>query len=304
MAMVELDNVSVSYGDLLALDGISCTIERGAVGLVGPNGAGQSTLHRTLLGFKRPTTGAVRVFGKALPQRALEVRQHIGYMPEREVSSPKVSAVNFLTYCGRLVGMSRVDAMERAHEVLSYVNLGESRYRKMETYSTGMLQRVKLAQAIIHDPKLVLLDEPTNGLDPAGRIEMLDLIRDIAARPGVAVLLSSHLLPDVEHVCEQVIMVRRGRVARTGNIAELLERKKNLVEVRVRDHLEQFTAALDAAGLAWHAGRGGMLLLELDGHTEPRELFALARKCGTQVRHFQPVRQTLEEVFLNAVEGE
>lgn len=304
MAMVELDNVSVSYGALLALDGISCTIAPGAVGLLGPNGAGKSTLIRTLLGFKRPSTGTVRVFGKALPRRALEVRQDIGYMPEREVSSPKVSAVNFLTYCGRLVGMSYVDAMERAHEVLSYVNLGESRYRKMETYSTGMLQRVKLAQAIIHDPKLVLLDEPTNGLDPAGRIEMLDLIRDIAARPGVAVLLSSHLLPDVEHVCDQVIMVRRGRVARTGRIKELLERKKNLVELRVRDCLEQFTAALDAAGLAWRAGRGGMLLLELNGGTETRDLFALARDCGTQVRHFRPVRQTLEEVFLQAVEGE
>ena len=177
MAVIELENLEVRYEDLKALDGVSCAIEGGAVGILGPNGAGKSTLMKTLLGFNRASTGAARLFGLEMPRHALHVRQQLGYMPEREAASPKVSAVSFLTYLGRLFGMSRVDAMERTHEVLNYVGLGENRYRKMETYSTGMLQRVKLGQALVHDPKLLLLDEPTNGLDPDGRLEMLDLIR-------------------------------------------------------------------------------------------------------------------------------
>ena len=272
------------------------------MGLLGPNGAGKSTLIRTLLGFKKPETGTVKVFGKALPRHALAVRKEIGYMPEREVTSPKVSAVNFLTYCGRLVGMRYVDAMERAHEVLNYVNLGESRYRKMETYSTGMLQRVKLAQALIHDPKLLLLDEPTNGLDPAGRIEMLELIQQIAKQRGVAVLLSSHLLPDVQHVCERVVMVRNGKVVREGRIDALLEAQGDIVQVRVNDHLDAFTAALERAGLAWRPDRGGQVLVEVNGAGGPEAVFALAKEAGAQVRHYKPVKRTLEEVFLQAVE--
>ena len=182
MALIELEDVEVYYGDLMALDGVTCAIEHGTVGLLGPNGAGKSTLLKTLLGFNRATKGTVKLFGKEVPAHALEARQQLGYMPEREVVSPKVSAVSFLTYCGRLFGMSRVDAMERMHEVLNYVGLGESRYRKMETYSTGMLQRVKLGQALVHDPKLLLLDEPTNGLDPEGRLELLELIGEVAGK--------------------------------------------------------------------------------------------------------------------------
>jgi ABC-2 type transport system ATP-binding protein len=302
MPLVEIENLRVKYGRLLALDGISMSIDGGAVGLLGPNGAGKSTLIRTLLGFKKPESGTVKVFGMSLPRHALAVRQDIGYMPEREVTSPKVSAVNFLTYCGRLVGMRYVDAMERAHEVLNYVNLGESRYRNMETYSTGMLQRVKLAQAIIHDPKLLLLDEPTNGLDPAGRIEMLELIKEIATRRGVAVLLSSHLLPDVQHVCERVMMVRGGRVVREGRLEDLLEAKGQVVQVRVHDQLEAFTAALDGAGLSWRPDRSGHVLVEMDESRGPAAIFALAKESGAQVRHYKPVKRTLEEVFLQAVE--
>ncbi len=176
MNVVEVEGLSVRYGRRVALDGVSLTLPRGAAGLLGPNGAGKSTLMKTLLGFLRADSGWVRVLGHEMPAQALEVRQRIGFMPERDLMSPKVSAVSFLVYCGRLHGMSRPDAMERTHAVHNYVGVGESRYRKMETYSKGMCQRVKFAQAIIHDPKLLLLDEPTNGLDPAGRIEMLESI--------------------------------------------------------------------------------------------------------------------------------
>ena len=301
MAVVELRDLVVSYGDFVALDGISCTIERGAVGLLGPNGAGKSTLIRTLLGFNRAVRGSITLFGLEMPRHALEVRLRVGYMPEREVTSPSVSAVNFLTYCGRLLGMTRVDAMERAHEVLSYVKLGDSRYRLMETYSTGMLQRVKLAQALIHDPKLVLLDEPTNGLDPAGRIQMLELIRDIANRRGVVVLLSSHLLPDVQHVCERVIMIRDGRIVREGRIEELTAPRADLFEIRVRDRVAGFLRALEAAQYTYREERGDTIVVSTPPHTGTRIFFELAHGAGTQIRHFKAVRTSLEEAFLQTL---
>ena len=178
--MIDLKDVHVSYGKLKALNGVSLSVDTGAVGLLGPNGAGKSTLLKTLLGFLRPASGTALMFGDEMPKHAIAARHKIGYMPEREITSPRVSAVSFLTYCGCLYGMTRVDAMERAHEVLNYIRMGDNRYRKMETYSTGMLQRVKFAQALIHDPKLLLLDEPTNGLDPEGRMEMLELIKELA----------------------------------------------------------------------------------------------------------------------------
>lgn len=298
MIQLELNDVEVCYGDLKALDGVSCAIEGGAIGLLGPNGAGKSTLLKTLLGFNRAAKGSVKVFGREMPKRALEVRLLLGYMPEREVVSPKVSAVSFLTYCGRLFGMSRVDAMERTHEVLNYVGLGEARYRKMETYSTGMLQRVKLGQALVHDPKLLLLDEPTNGLDPQGRIEMLDLIREVASRRGVTVLLSSHLLPDVQHVCDRIIMISAGKIAREGTIEELTAPQERCYEIRVRDRLEAVTAALDAVGFQCTLMEDGNLFVAMpEGEDQPERLFSIVREQQTQIRHFRKARHSLTEIF-------
>ena len=293
--------MSVSYGDLKALDGVSCVLPDGAVGLLGPNGAGKSTLLKTLLGFNRASEGQVRLLGHALPEEALEVRQRIGYMPEYEVVSPKVSAVSFITFCGRLFGMSRVDAMERTHEVLNYVGLGEARYRKMETYSTGMLQRVKLGQALVHDPKLLLLDEPTNGLDPDGRMEMLGLISEISARPGVSVILSSHLLPDVQQACGYVIMMERGKIMREGSMAELTARRENEYEVRVRDHHIDFVQALQTVGFVFAEIESALLRVQCVDGLQPRDIFEAASSSGAQVRHFQPARSRLEEAFLRAV---
>jgi len=304
MALIELTDVDVSYGRLKALDGITCEIGGGAVGLLGPNGAGKSTLLRTLLGFIRAQRGRVMMFGLDMPAGALDVRHQLGYMPEKDIVSPRVSAVSFLTYCGRLFGMTRVDAMERAHEVLNYVGMGDERYRKMETYSAGVCQRVKFAQALIHDPELLLLDEPTSGLDPDGRIEMLELIRELARKRKVATVLSTHLLPDVEHVCDRVIVINRGRVVRDGSIWELTAVQDGLFELRVRDNKSAFLEAIEREGYTWSDQQTGNVLVAKPSSLDMRRLFELARENRTQIRHIRPVRQKLEEVFVDAIREE
>ncbi len=302
MPLIELKDLVVCYNGTPALAGVSCEIGEGTIGLLGPNGAGKSTLIKTLLGFLRPAEGTVRVFGLEMPGKALQARQRMGYMPERESASPKISAVSFLTYCGRLFGMSRVDAMERTHEVLNYVGLGESRYRNMETYSTGMLQRVKLAQALVHDPKLLFLDEPTNGLDPDGRIEMLNLVGEIASRRGVTVILSSHLLPDVQHVCQRVIMIGAGKVLQDGLVSDLTRAMENRFEVRVRDAEDRYVGLLESAGCACEKLQpSGTLLVRLADGLDERALFEAAMGAETQVRHFRPARHTLEDAFMRAI---
>jgi ABC-2 type transport system ATP-binding protein len=301
MSLIRLENVSVSYGANRALSGVTCLIEGGAVGLLGLNGAGKSTLLKTLLGFLRPDSGTVELFGLRLPRHALRVRQRLGYMPERDVVSPKVSAVSFLSYCGCLLGMSRVDAMERAHEVLDYVGLGSNRYGKMETYSAGARQRVKFAQSLIHDPQLLLLDEPTTGLDPGGRVEMLQLIRGLAVGRKVAVLFSSHLLPDIEHVCDRVIMLHEGKVVQDSRVEDLTARREGVYEVQVRDHREGFARRLIEAGYSWRAQANGCILVTQPDERNERALFEMACAEGTQIRHFRTVRRSLEEAFLRAI---
>ena len=211
--VVTLENVTVAYGKSVALREVTASFAAGAVGLLGPNGAGKSTMIKALLGFIRPDHGRMRVLGLDVATSPLEIRARVGYMPESDAHIPGMNAVSFVAYCGELAGLPRVDAMQRAHEVLFYVGLGEARYRNVETYSTGMKQRIKLAQALVHDPDLLFLDEPTNGMDPKGRDEMLELVRDLGRNKGVNLILSSHLLPDVEYTCDHVVVMDKGRVA-------------------------------------------------------------------------------------------
>jgi ABC-2 type transport system ATP-binding protein len=215
---------------------------------LGPNGAGKSTLIKSLLGFIAPTTGRMTVFGLDVAKAPLEVRGRIGYMPETDGHIPGMNAVSFVAYCGRLAGLPKADAMQRAHEVLYYVGLGEARYRNVETYSTGMKQRIKLAQALVHDPDLLFLDEPTNGMDPKGRLEMLDLIRDIAHEKQINLILSSHLLPDVEYVCGRVVVLDKGRVAAEGTIGELKGPAGRVFELRVKGDEAAFVRLLREFG--------------------------------------------------------
>src|SRR5881275_1339015 len=254
--VVTLENVSVAYGKHLALRDVTASFAGGAVGLLGPNGAGKSTMIKSLLGFVIPTRGQMRVLGLDVATSPLEIRARIGYMPENDAHIPGMNAVSFVAYCAELAGLPRVDAMQRAHEVLFYVGLGEARYRNVETYSTGMKQRIKLAQALVHDPDLLFLDEPTNGMDPKGRDEMLELVRDLAHNKGVNLILSSHLLPDVEYTCDHVVVMDKGAIAASGPIAAMKQPRGRVYELRVKTptgDLEPFTGELRAAGLECHA---------------------------------------------------
>src|SRR5476649_2273664 len=232
--VVTLESVTVAFGANRALRDVTSSFAAGAVGLLGPNGAGKSTLIKALLGILAPGAGYMRVLGLDVAASPLEIRRRVGYMPESDAHIPGMNAVSFVAYCGELAGLPRVDATQRAHEVLFYVGLGEARYRNVETYSTGMKQRIKLAQALVHDPDLLFLDEPTNGMDPRGRDEMLELVRDLAHNKGVNLILSSHLLPDVEYTCDHVVVMDKGGIAAAGPIAALKQPRGRVYELRVK----------------------------------------------------------------------
>ena len=295
-----LENVTVIYGKNQALKNVSARFERGAVGLLGPNGAGKSTMLKSLLGFVKPDHGRMRVLGLDVAERPMEIRARLGYMPETDGHIPGMNAVSFVAYCGQLAGLPAVDAMQRAHEVLYYVGLGEARYRNLETYSTGMKQRIKLAQAIVHDPDLLLLDEPTNGLDPQGREEMLVLIRDIATRRGMSLILCSHLLHDVERVCDQVIVLNQGQIARQGSIRELTGARRQVYDVRFKGDGAAVLTDLKDLGADWREGDDSVRLFLPEG-LGPETVFRVAKECGVQVRHLRPGAETLEDVFLRAL---
>jgi ABC-2 type transport system ATP-binding protein len=299
--VVHIDRVTVLYGKQAALRGVSAAFPAGAVGLLGPNGAGKSTMLKALLGFLKPDSGTMRVLGLDVATSPLEIRARLGYMPEIDSHIPGMNAVSFVAYCGQLAGLPLVDAMQRAHEVLYYVGLGEARYRNVETYSMGMKQRIKLAQALVHDPDLLFLDEPTNGMDPKGREEMLDLIRDLAHNKGVNLILSSHLLPDVEYTCDHVVVLNQAQVATQGPIDELKGTRGSVFELRIKGDRVAFAETLRAAGLTSKAGDEDIMRVFVPDEQGARAVFAIAAREGLQVRHLRPSVPTLEDVFAQAV---
>jgi ABC-2 type transport system ATP-binding protein len=298
--LVQFQDLRVSYGPLLALAGVSGSLLAGPTGLLGPNGAGKTTFLKTLLGFLEPDGGRMTAFGLDPTRNALEVRQRIGYMPEGDCHVPEMTASSYVAFAGELSGMPRNEAISRAHEVLYYVGLGEARYRTLDTYSTGMKQRVKLAQALVHDPDLLLLDEPTNGLDPAGREDMLTLIADLADSKGMSLVLCSHLLRDVERVCRTVIVMDQGKVAAAGSISELTGPRRAVYDVRLKGDAAAFLTDLKDRGCDWVEGEDGYRVFMSDGHG-PELLFQTARDCGLQLRHLRPGAESLEDVFLRAL---
>ena len=302
--LFETSHVSVKYGDNLILKDLDISMPYGAIGLLGPNGAGKSTLLKTMMGFVKPSEGSLRVLNYNPSSFGAQVRRMIGYMPEEDCYIPDMSAVEFVTYCGQLSGLPKNEAILRAHLVLHYCGLGEARYRKVDTFSTGMLQRVKLAQALVHDPKILLLDEPTNGLDPQGRQAMLDLIKDITTQKGISVLLSSHILPDVESVCEHVMVLFQGMLATSGRIQELKQMAQVSYEVRLKGETRSFDAAIREIGGEGSPKRNGMLHVQLDEQQGTEAIFTAARKANAQIRHIVQEEMTLQEVFSKAIKRE
>ena len=299
--LFQFSNVTKTYGAVTALRGLTLAVPTGAVGLLGPNGSGKTTMIRTLLGLIPVNEGSGEVLGKDIQRQQLEIRREVGFAPEDECLFPHTEGVEFVAYAGELVGMSRIDALQRAHETLDYVGLGEARYRKVETYSTGMKQRLKLASAIVHDPQLLILDEPTNGMDPGGRQEIIELARDLSHNKGMSLLFSSHLLPDVEAVCNHVIVLAAGKLLAQGEIAELKQVHSQSFEVRVKGELAPFANRLRSAACTVDE-HADLLKVVLPAHESPQLIWRTAADAGEQIRHLRPQRSTLEEVFLSSLE--
>src|SRR5947209_16284881 len=249
--LFQLEGVTKTYGAVTALNNLSMSVPAGAIGLLGPNGSGKTTLIRALLGLITLDKGSGQILDKDIRRRQLDIRREVGFAPEDECLFPRVVGIEFVAYAGELVGMAAKDAMQRAHEVLDYVGLGEARYRKVESYSSGMKQRLKIASAIVHDPRLLILDEPTNGMDPAGRVEILELARDLARNKGMSLLFSSHLLPDVESVCDHVLVLGAGRLLAEGKIRDLKQAHDRCFEVRLKAGDERFARRLGELGCEW-----------------------------------------------------
>jgi ABC-2 type transport system ATP-binding protein len=299
--LFELNGVTKTYGAVTALNNLSVSVPEGAIGLLGPNGSGKTTMIRTLLGLIQVNAGSGQILGMDFRRRQLDIRRAVGFAPEDECLFPRVEGIEFVAYAGELVGMKSKDAMQRAHEVLDYVGLGEVRYRKVESYSTGMKQRLKLASAIVHDPQLLIMDEPTNGMDPAGRIEILELARDLTHHKQMSLLFSSHLLPDVEAVCDYIVVLGGGKLLTQGDIQELKGVHNQTFEVGLKADADVFAARLTALGCNTRM-RDDLLVVELPDGRSPQIIWQTAAEQKQQIRHFRPQRSTLEEVFLKAVE--
>ncbi len=311
--IVETRNITKTYGQVRALGEVSLDIPAGATGLLGPNGAGKSTLIRTLIGLVKADSGTGTIFGNDITNDGLTIRQRIGYMPEHECLIQDMSAVEMVAYAGIVSGMPRGDAMQRAHEVLHFVGIRDERYRDIGTYSTGMKQKVNLAQALVHDPDLLFLDEPTNGLDPKGREEMMELIKFLAREKGKSVFLSSHILPDVEFVCENIVVLAAGEVLMQGNMEEMLKGSSNVVNVRMVGNEQVFMKGLRDMGYEVESQDGYLMKISA-GDTEGREEWAardrnifraimhVASASGVQIRYASRSVMNLEDLFIDVVE--
>jgi ABC-2 type transport system ATP-binding protein len=307
--LIDLRNVSRAFGAFTALQDITLSLPPGRIGLLGPNGAGKSTLLKILMGLIPPTAGAGRVLDQELggdgdSEGNWRLRRLIGFMPEADSLVPGLTGVEYVSFAGELYGMPRREAQRRAHEVLSYLELEEARYRRVEEYSSGMKQRAKLAQALVHDPPVLLLDEPTSGLDPAGRDAMLRLVKALATDHGKSVILSTHLLADVEAVCERVVILAGGRVRGEGTVSELCARRLDRYRIRVQGDSGTFRDELLSEGVTLLADNGqGEWRVAVPAGWTNIAFFKLAAINEVVIRSLVPDDETLEELFLRTVGG-
>jgi ABC-2 type transport system ATP-binding protein len=301
---IELDGLSVELGGRPILVDLCASLPGRAIGLLGPNGAGKTTLLRTLLGFFPPASGSAEVLGFSLASEGKQLRAQIGYMPENDAFVAGMTAVHFVRLMAELSGLPSEPALERAHETLFYVGLGEARYRKLGTFSTGMKQMVKLAQALVHGPRLLMLDEPTNGLDPPARTRMLELVADIRDRGEAHILISSHLLRDVEMLCDEVMILKNGRIAAICDLEAERRANRSFVELELQAPNESFSAELTKLGCELAVHESGRMKLVLPEGRSIGDLYTVADRLGVGIRHVDLKRDSLQDIFLRAMEDE
>ena len=292
--LLDAKSLTKSYGAVLALDAVDFQVADGITGLLGPNGAGKSTAIKLSLGLIRPSSGSVEVMGQR-PYDSPEARERLGYMPEHDCLPPAASAAEFLTHMAQVSGLPPAEARTRAADILRHVGLEEERYRPMGQYSTGMKQRVKLGQALVHDPVLVLLDEPTSGLDPGGREEMLQLVRRTGQEFGISIILSSHLMNDVESTCDRIIVLEGGRVTEQGTVAGFTTDTRVIV-LDLNDKREEVATALAARGVSASV-EGASLAVELQSEEQYDAIRDAVAEAGARLRRMSPRRRQLADIF-------
>ena len=300
--VIELDGLGVRFGNRNILNALTCSLSARTIGLLGPNGAGKSTLLNTLLGFYRPASGTARVFGHDIRTETKRVRSMVGYMPENDALIANMTAVSFIRMMAELSGLPSEAALERAHEALFYVGLGEARYRKLGSYSLGMRQMAKLAQAIVHGPKLVILDEPTNGLDPSARQRMIRLVREMRDTQELRIVLCSHLLRDVEECCDEVLILKQGSIVHHSNLEEERRANRRFVELEALGDQNGLAEALQQLGCECALAGNGRLKMVLSDGLEIRDIYRIAAEREIQLRRLNYRRDTLEDIFLKAME--
>ena len=301
-ATIEMSGLEVQLGGRRILHGLDGALKSRAIGLLGPNGAGKSTLILTLLGFHRPSSGTARVLGLDIRSDAARLRSLVGYMPENDAFIARMAGIRFVRYMAEISGLPPDLALERAHQAFVYVGLGEARYRALGTYSLGMKQLAKLAQAIAHGPRLLILDEPTNGLDPPGRKRLIGLIREIRQTPDTHLLISSHLLHDVEETCDEVLILRDGRIAAVCNLEEERKADRRFLEMEAAGAEPAFPAALEELGCECSAFGNNRFKVVLPKGVEIRDVYRVAGDQGVRIERLNHRRDSLEDIFLNAMQ--
>lgn len=303
-SVIELDQLSVAFGKRAILKSLTGSLNGRAIGLLGPNGAGKTTLIHSLLGFHPPTSGTARIFGQDIVRDAKSLRSMVGYMPERDSFIAKISCVHFVRLMAELSGIPAKHALERAHEALFFVGLGEARYRPVDSYSLGMKQLAKLAQAIVHGPKLIILDEPTNGLDPPTRSRMISLIRQIRDGGRARIMLSSHLLKDVEECCDEILVLKDGEIAANCNLEEERKANRKFIELETRGgNRPAFAEAIAGLGCDYALSGERRMKLIMQDNVEISDLYRLAHQYEIQIRRMNFKRDSLEDIFLKAMES-
>ena len=298
--IIETNGLTKLFGPQRALDGVDLQVPRGAIGLLGPNGAGKTTFMKCVLQLDPATSGSIHLLGMDVAIEGRETRKRVGYSPEQDCHIPGMVGCEYVTYCAQLSGLPFQAARQRAHEMLDFVGMGQERYRQVDTYSTGMKQRLKLAQAIVHDPELVFLDEPTNGLDPKGQAQILELVRNLWKVHGISVILSSHLLHDVESICDRIIIIARGQVLVHDTVEDLRARRKGSAEVIVQDRSTELVQACRARQWPCEVLPNGRIKVE---HREPslNALLQLMAERNLVPIDILPSPNALEEFFLQAM---